>query len=579
MSRKAGNILLCFMLISYVACSNGGSRSSGGGTPPPATVDYVVLAANDLGMHCMDREFSIFSILPPFNVIKAQVIGHQSDGSPVLLDGNEVELRYNAVADSSGSINSFSVGKTDFWDYAGILFNTSLIEGEGLTGRYMPQDASPAGAQPLDYSSSADWFYAEGIPVTPKDDSFSTNPYPLMRISAFNGPAGSTALGHIDIVVPVATETDCRSCHVTGEIGASRAGIPWAADSDTEIQSKKNILALHDFNESTSPGLLADTPVLCARCHYSRALDLSGSGPVGDQVGNPTFSGAMHDFHGKLTDAGGNPVLPDTLSSCYSCHPGQITQCQRGAMKNGNMDCIDCHGGMLAVGAEFNLMDGGSIAGILDGSPDGPRRPWLDMPRCQACHTGDAVDHLDLAGTDPALVHDSSYPFRLRQAYRTGDMAASPLLATNKRFAENTGTLYRLSKGHGGVFCQGCHGSTHAEWPNADVNANDNVAAVTLQGYAGKIIECTVCHESGSLSLTTNGPHGLHNVNDRRWVDGSHGHYFENNPTNCRRCHGTDLMGTPLSRVTANRSFNVEEAANLSKDELVRCNRCHQMPR
>jgi hypothetical protein len=44
---------------------------------------------------------------------------------------------------------------------------------------------------------------------------------------------------------------------------------------------------------------------------------------------------------------------------------------------------------------------------------------------------------------------------------------------------------------------------------NPTAGANDNVAAEALQGYTGKIIECTVCHESGSLSLTTNGPHGM----------------------------------------------------------------------
>jgi hypothetical protein len=575
MRNKVYVLVLCvFLGFIIISCSGGGSGGSGGGgggTPPPKTVSYVVLAANDLGMHCMDREFSIFSILPPFNVINAQVIGHLTDGSPVLLGGGDVDVRYNAVADATGSINSHSIGKTDFWGYVNTLFGTSLADGEGLTGRYMPRDAFPAGAQPFDYNATHGWFSAGGVPITPIDDASNTNPFPLIRVAAYSSPSSSTSLGRLDVVVPVATETDCRSCHATGEIGASRAGVLWATDSDVEVQSKKNILSLHDLLVGTIPSLISSTPVLCAQCHYSRALDLSGSGPSGDQVGNPTFSGAMHNYHGKLTDSG-SPVLPDTLSSCYSCHPGQITRCQRGAMKTGNMDCIDCHGGMLAVGAEYNLQTAGSIDGTNDGNP---RRPWLDMPRCQACHTGDAGSYLT---SGSGLVHDSSYPFRLRQAYRTGDPAASPLMATNKRFAENTNTLYRFSKGHGGVFCQGCHGSTHAEWPNATASANDNVAAKALQGYAGKIIECTVCHESGSLGLTINGPHGLHNINNSRWVDGRHGSYYERDPSGCRACHGTNLLGTPLARVTAARSFNVEGAATLAKDELVRCNRCHDMP-
>jgi len=45
-------------------------------TPPTTgtTGDFRVLAFNDLGMHCMDREYSIYSIPPPHNVLNAQVI-------------------------------------------------------------------------------------------------------------------------------------------------------------------------------------------------------------------------------------------------------------------------------------------------------------------------------------------------------------------------------------------------------------------------------------------------------------------------------------------------------------------------
>ena len=107
-------------------------------------------------------------------------------------------------------------------------------------------------------------------------------------------------------------------------------------------------------------------------------------------------------------------------------------------MRTGGMDCINCHGGMAAVGGDFNLLAGGSIDGANDG---GQRRPWKDLPRCQACHNGDAVSHLSGAG----LLPDAS-GIRLTQAYRTGDNSASPLLATNKRFAEQDNTLFRLAR-------------------------------------------------------------------------------------------------------------------------------------
>jgi hypothetical protein len=69
------------------------------------------------------------------------------------------------------------------------------------------------------------------------------------------------------------------------------------------------------------------------------------------------------------------------------------------------------------------------------------------------------------------------------------------------RFAEEDGKLYRDSVGHGGMACEACHGSTHAEWPVANGKANDNVAAKQLQGHAGPIIECNTCHADG-LALT-----------------------------------------------------------------------------
>lgn len=537
--------------------------------PPTATGEATVLAVNDLGMHCMDQEYSVFSILPPFNVVHAQVVMRDAAGRPYLTDS--VEVFYDAVSDAAGSKNSFSTGKTAFWEYAEALFGIPLMAGEGLTGLYMPGDNPQIpGPQPMAFNSGHGWFSADGIPMTPMDDNLGTNPYPLMRIVARQGVQ---ELGRLDVVVPVATETDCRNCHKTGAIAASDPGVSWSVDADLEVQSKLNVLKLHDL-EHPQYALEASQPVLCARCHYSPALDLGGTGPAGDQIGKPNFSGVMHAFHGGL-ESGGAPVFPPNApvdDTCYQCHPGKVTQCQRGAMRTGGMDCNDCHGDMLAVGGAFPLQAGGSIDGRNDGNA---RRPWTDLPRCQSCHTGDALNHL--TGAD--LVNDANWPFRLRQAYRTGDASASPLLADNNRFAENLNTLYRFSKGHGGVMCEGCHGSTHAVWPNAASGANDNVAAAMLQGYAGTIIECGTCHKQGSLALTVGGPHGLHNVNDARWYDGGHEDFYERSPDTCRSCHGANLTGTPLAKMPTARSFRVEgRTVAYAMGDLVRCDRCHEMP-
>ena len=532
---------------------NGGGDNGGGANPPPGTsAASTVLAFNDLGMHCMDREFSVFSILPPFNVVHSQVVLRDADGKPYLAEDIDVDVSYDAVTDPLGSRNSYSAGvaKTDFWLHANNLFGVSLTAGQGLTGLYMPaDDPLNRGAQPMDYSAPAGWFSAEGIPITPVDDNLITNTYPLLQIAAHDKTSGSK-IGSLDVVVPVATETDCQACHATGTIAAQGPGpgTGWANLPDKEVESKLNILKLHDAKEGTT--LESTQPVLCAQCHYSPALDLSGAGEPNPPVA-PKFSVVMHKYHGELTDGNGNPIFPPAGPvnvSCYQCHPGNITQCQRGAMATGGMDCFDCHGGMLAVGGANPLLADGSIDGTNDG---GTRRPWKDLPRCQACHTGDAVSYL----TGANLVSDADWPFRLRQAYRTGDDSASPLLATNNRFAENIDTLFRFSKGHGGLACESCHGSTHAIWPNDDLAANDNITATQLQGHDGTIIECGTCHGQGSLPLTTNGPHGLHNVNDARWVDENHGDFYERNKDGCKACHGLELLGTPLAKTAAARSF------------------------
>jgi hypothetical protein len=383
----------------------------------------------------------------------------------------------------------------------------------------------------------------------------------------FSSSAGRQ-LGYLDVVAPVAAETDCQACHKTGGIAAQGGG--WSNSQDLEVQSKINILRLHDQDTHTS--LEASQPVLCAQCHYSRALDLSGTGPT---MSLPTFSKAIHSFHGGLRDSRGQPIFAATIDdNCYRCHPGKTTQCLRGAMAGGGMDCFDCHGDLASVGGDYTLETGASIDGTNDGYP---RRPWQDLPRCQSCHTGDAVSYHN-SGT--GLMRDAAWPFRLVQTYATGDFSASTLAAPKSRFAENSHTLYRLSKGHGGIFCEGCHGSTHAIWPNDDPNANDNVAATTLQGYPGVVKECTACHPAGSLPLTTNGPHGLHNIADARWYsEDGHGERYERDKSACKACHGTDLNGTPLSKVAATRNFRTEgRTVNFAAGDLVGCIHCHGRP-
>jgi len=79
--------------------------------------------------------------------------------------------------------------------------------------------------------------------------------------------------------------------------------------------------------------------------------------------------------------------------------------------------------------------------------------------------------------------------------------------AVDQTFATNPDTpqaglsLYRFSRGHGGLYCSACHGSTHAEYPAG--HANDNITSIQNQGHVGMMVECNTCH--GSQPNTVNG--------------------------------------------------------------------------
>jgi len=518
------------------------------------------------------------------------------------------------------SVGDAQLAKTDFWDFLDGASVVSLLfpgldpqPDEGLQtianldhGRRMPGIDDPYHANaPQSFSrfeESRGWFTAQGAPFTHIDDAGRRNSYPLIRVQALDG-VGGNVLATVDAVVPVSSEVDCRDCHSLDEVAADPTARPsgpaFVAPAsperrDVETAAKTNILRLHDANHAALTGVLdGGDPELCAACHSSAALSSVG-GPAGDPT-LPSMSQAMHAYHGLLQvdssgallrDGTGAPVLRDPSDTgaiplipsgpgvpmeenCFLCHPGKITQCFRGAMFAAGSQCGDCHGSMLSVGGTFPLLDG-------DGSAVGPRRPWLDEPRCESCHTGDAVDRL------PGR-------FVREVAFDPGDPAATPTLATNPRFAGEPDTLYRESRGHGGLACEACHGSPHAIWPNPNPDANDNVPAVQLQGHAGALSECSVCHQTpfGALAAL-GGPHGMHAVADPSWIKGEgdwHGEVYEqelqrNGRDACAACHGADHRGRRLSRTFADRVLRDGEGnvrAIVPEGTAISCGLCHTL--
>lgn len=573
----------------YTSSGSGGSSSLG---------SAIVLANNDLGMHCVDKSFEVFSILPPYNVVNAQVLTQDLlTGKPKLLDSSQVILRYSSIPVPTGGIPQDSVNstsgldnkgkpKTDFWTYAPFLFGVNLTQGQGLTGLFMPAQAPTLAQTQLTWDNASRMFSAAGIPIVPIDDQGVVNRYPLLRITAFD-KSNDKAIGYTDVVVPVSEETDCAACHATGKIAAPTDDAPqggWSQEADLDKQARQNVLKLHDSNHPTD--LAGSQPVLCAGCHDSAALGIN--------KGNLSMSRVMHDYHGRkfaqsadklnLYDAAApvaalvsstnpNGIPPAEQQTCYQCHPGKDTKCLRGAMTE-TVTCQNCHGGMEAVGGTVAMERYGAIDLRND---ELQRRPWADEPRCQSCHTGDMLNHLDPAAAGIVNTLDRG-KLRLTKAYDGSDRAASPLLAVNKRFAEEDGKLFRFSKGHGGLACEACHGSTHAIWPGDADHPNDDLAPKRLQGHAGTIAECSTCHKSGSLPMTLGGPHGMHDVG-AAWVnENAHPARYKQDPDSCKTCHGKDLRGSVLSRAAAARNYAVEDARPIAEGQQVGCWTCHDGP-
>jgi hypothetical protein len=125
--------------------------------------------------------------------------------------------------------------------------------------------------------------------------------------------------------------------------------------------------------------------------------------------------------------------------------------------------------------------------------------------------------------------------------------------------------------------CESCHGATHAEYPSSDTN--DNLQSIALQGYAGTVRECTVCHTTTPLSAS-GGPHGMHTIG-ATWVKEHHDLIGAGGgQQGCAYCHGSDFRGTPLSQVKVARSFSTEQGTrSFVAGQNVGCYDCHNGPR
>jgi PKD repeat protein len=523
------------------------------------TTGWKVIGWNNLGMHCDDADYAVFTVLPPYNVLLAQVFDASGN---LVTSPNGITVTYQAVADPSGSINTTSAGKTNFWDHVLQLFGVSLPVDAGLAGANMPGPTNTP--QPMTFDPTYDWFIANGIPITPYDDAGVKNYYPMMQVIARD--ASGNILASSNVVLPVSDEMDCTSCHASGSGPAAKPAAGWVYDSNAQRDFRLNILRLHDDRQLGNPaytaalaaagydagGLYATATVdgkaiFCDKCHLSNAL--AGTG----MTGIPPLTEAMHTLHAGVTDPATGMTMGSSTdrSACYRCHPGSTTRCLRGVMGNsvaadGTMDiqCQSCHGTMTAVGT----------AG---------RAGWLQEPNCQACHTGTAVANSGQIRYTDALTSTG----QLR-------VPADTTFATTPNVPAAGFSLFRFSSGHGGVQCEACHGPTHAEYPTS--HRNDNIEAIALQGHMGTIAECSACHNPVP-STTNGGPHGMHPVG-QAWVSRHPDVVEGSGSSQCRNCHGTDYRGTVLSQSFADRTLTAFGTKAIWRGFQIGCYTCHNGP-
>ena len=326
--------------------------------------------------------------------------------------------------------NTYSVGKQGRPD------KTNFWEyEEALYGVTTPPNIGLTGkglSGTMDLAADGKFFIAEGIPLTDiRDmDAAQGKPYPFQKaqLTVRDANNPTKVLATLTVVAPVSTELNCVNCHDDTMDATTKYPITPTGKVET------NILALHDYlNVLSYTQYLADYPDLLAKTplmdHQPVNCDWCHGSNATGAPNVGLIKSLSNAMHGHHNPVNAPDITPDT-DGCYNCHPGPATQCLRDTMsENFAMNCTSCHGDITVVAQNST--------------------PWLTEPKCSntGCHG---------AGYDTILA------------------------------------LYRQSTGHGGIYCEACHDSTHAIAPSRE--ANDTIKFLQLQGHAGTLSKCTVCH-------------------------------------------------------------------------------------
>ena len=445
--------------------------------------DVIVMASNDLGMHCACPGAQYMLLLPPFNTLRAQVIerdvNNERSGTPlVLADPSDIRVEYNIVENDDDFLKTQDTYYPTWIQMMprygfGPAIDPADGKIQGLTGSKLAgeMEAEPEG-----------WWEAVGVPAFPDESNASSSQEKIM-IDPLGGPdrnpyltgnikvieqASGALLAETNITVPVSFG-GCCDCHLDlaentpgygrdpessfqlmGFLHSRDSGINFA---DPTVLNPDRATEIAE-GEPVTPG-----PVRCSVCHWDPAMGESAApgGYVHATTGAPlptsqySFSDVLHRWHVE-----NSTVLsydPDLATDCYQCHPSNEVNCYRGqhtlqtiGQDNHAVWCTDCHGDLYQRVAE----------GQMD-------NPWSEatLPKCQDCHNG------------------------------TGENGS--LSAFGGSF------LKSMAHKSNAILCSTCHGSPHSL--NPSTLAKDNQQNVDLQeAFVGQqqgahaIGVCDVCH-------------------------------------------------------------------------------------
>jgi hypothetical protein len=424
-------LLLVFFTSWFMGC-----QKSQDNNPNVGLSDYVVFAWNDLGMHCLNPDYSDAVILPPFNTVMAQVVKR---GDPPALVTSGIKIEYS-ILNNTTSYSKRSYG--GFWDHAvqlfGNLFGISSLQHDvGLTGNGLSGQMVPDG----------DHYVVTGMPVTPVKDDNTWDPYQVAEILVKD--LQGNLLVKTRATVPVSDEINCAKCH-----GAN---------------AFQDILTKHDDSHGTN--LMGSRPVLCATCHGSPALGTSGAGSSGKYL-----SQAIHGFHSTKG------------ASCYDCHPGQNTKCSRSTAHTAtDGNCTTCHGSMAEVASSIGSgrTPWGSepacvtchtgVAGVNTGSTLYRNSQGHGNMYCSACHgSPHAMIPSEQAADNYQALQYQGFNAKVKTIGSCG------MCHSDSRGESNLGEFLEV---HGGLHpeqvngCHVCHTSLSAstsDWPHAHQWTNSN---------------------------------------------------------------------------------------------------------